>query len=160
MKTLLHLLGFFWCLPVTLIGLVLMGIADLMGEVGITYFRDDFQIVWDLKNDGWVCRKVFLGRGWGGFSFGANVIVVDSDSQRWQRTVRHEAQHGYQQYALGILYLPVYFLIGIFMWVFCRELHSYYDHPFEVSARKAAGQLVKIPKAAWKDGPYDRWAWW
>jgi len=42
--------------------------------------------------------------------------------------------------------------------IFVRDKHSYYDNPFEVAARRAAGQTVTPPPGGWSGR--DRWVWW
>ena len=157
----LYLLGFIWTLPISIITWIIMGLAELSLEIEKVTVNKNGIFVWDLKNTGFLYRKVFIKRGFWGFSSGNNVIVVDTDFKRYGRTIKHETKHCFQQYALGIFYFPVYLLIYLYTYLFGgKDKHPYYDHPFEKSARKAAGQIVNIPRKEWSQGPVDRNIFW
>ena len=53
-----------------------------------------------------------------------------------------------------------YILSSVFIWIFLRKRHAYYDNPYERQARARAGQNVEVPPSGWRDGPDDRWLWW
>lgn len=153
-----HLSGFLWCLPAS----VLFWIVGII--LWITKQIERFQVdwnnltcLWDIKNDGWFCRVFFTGRGFGGFSWGNNILVIDSDPERWTRSVLHEEAHCLQWYIWGIFYPLVYGLVYLWIWSVQPGKHPYYDHPFERAARKRAGQLVDIPREMWR---VKRWIWW
>jgi len=156
----LKISGFIWVLPVSIICWFIMGIAELFNEIEGVYTQKDGIIVWDLKNNGILYNKVFINRKFWGFSFGCNVIAVDVDRERFGRTVKHEAKHCYQQYAFGVFYYPIYTMIYLFIYLFKKNIHPYYDHPFEISARKFAGQKIKISRDEWVQGPVDRNIFW
>lgn len=145
-----------WC-ALTWIFLIVLILARQVESVNMGPF---FTFIVDFKNDARFCRRQMLAKGWAGYAWGNVVFVVDTDTERWDRTVRHELKHVFQQYIFGTLQPIIYFLVSIFIWLFVRKLHSYYDNPFERQARRYAGQRINIPKSKWKDGPEDRWAWW
>jgi len=159
-KKIAFFLGFLWTLPVSL-GFWIFGIVLLVtGQIQKFKMYPDFTFLWDLTNEGWFCRKAFSDRGWGGWSCGNNIVVIDSDTERWERTVKHENRHCQQQYACGLFFYPIYIINSIWIWLFQRSKHSYYDNWFERGARSYAGQKVEIPKEQWSQGMTDRWAWW
>lgn len=152
-------LGFFWCLPLSILTWLVFGVMYLFGQFEAVIWCRNLTMIWDAKNGSWLEKRALTGRGWAGFSFGCNMLVVDRDGFRWARTIKHETAHCMQQYKYGIFMPILYILITLWIYLFKKDLHSYYDHPFEVEARVAAGQLAKIPKELWKDGPNDRFAW-
>lgn len=103
-----------------------------------------------------------LWRDWGGWGGPCVFIRRDvSDPAVLTRVRKHELEHVHQQFRWGIFFYPAYLLASIWIWCFGGEnKHSYYDNPFEIAARKAALQPIKIGPEQWKDGPDDRWAWW
>jgi hypothetical protein len=155
-----HILGFIWCLPISILFWVLGLFLLITKQIEKFKVNDDLIFLWDLKNEGWFCKKAFGARGWGGFSCGNNIVVVDSDTARWKRSVKHERRHCYQQYIFGIIFPVLYLLNSLFIYVFYPDEHIYLHNTFEVDARRAAGQLIDIPRAKWPDGPNDRNPWW
>jgi hypothetical protein len=97
-------------------------------------------------------------RGWTGWASGV-FIVMRYDCIDSHTTLVHEERHVKQQMVFGIFQPITYFLISVFIWLFLRTKHSYYDNPYERDARRAAGQRVDIPKSFWRN-PNDRWSWW
>jgi hypothetical protein len=159
-KKIRNILGFFWAVPMSIFGWLFGLFLLLTWQVDSIEVQEDWTFVWDLKNWGWFQKKSMEGRGWAGFSIGNNVFIKDVVGKRWSRTLAHEVAHCHQWYTLGLLFPLVYILESVRLYVFEKELHSYYDNRFEMEARKCAGQPVKIPRSQWKDGPTDRWAWW
>jgi hypothetical protein len=53
-----------------------------------------------------------------------------------------------------------YGLASVFIWLFLKKKHAYYDNPYERQARARAGQEVNIHPDDWIDGSDDRWIWW
>jgi hypothetical protein len=76
------------------------------------------------------------------------------------RTKIHELRHSLQGLTLGLLMLLFYIGHSLYIYFFQEEKHPYYDNWFERDARKAAGQLVDVPREKWGNGPNDRWSWW
>jgi len=99
---------------------------------------------------------------WMGWS-GPCVIITKqdpSDSDRYARTLQHELEHCRQQFRFGIVFYPLYALMFGIIYVMYPDLHPYYDNPFEVGARKAAGQRVKITRDDWTLWRGQRNPWW
>jgi hypothetical protein len=153
----LKILGFLWSFPISFVFWIFMGILFLLKQVEKVSIEKDFLFVWDLYNNKWFCRVFFKNRGWGGFSFGNNIVLIDFDKNRKDRTFLHEKKHCEQYFTFGILFFVLYALEFLVIYFFNKDLHPYYDHWFEVEARTAAGQMVKIPKSLWEK---DRWCWW
>lgn len=99
---------------------------------------------------------------WSGWSGPCVVITKEDpdDNLRYKRTLKHELRHCQQQFLFGVFHYPLYALASIAIWVAYPDLHPYYDNPFEVDARKAAGQVVHIPKSHWGKSAKKRWNWW
>ena len=152
-------LGFFWCLPVSMIFWLIYGILYFCKQIDSVYWSRDLSITWDIRNDSWLARKLFVGRGWGGFAAGCNILILDTGSDtRWVRSLKHEHAHVIQNYKYGIAFFVLYILIAVGIYLFEKELHPYYDHPYEMEARVEAGQPIFIPKSEWQGS--DRWLFW
>ncbi len=167
MKQVLFFWGFLWALPISIFGFALGLFLYLARQLDFVFWDfKDFTVVFDLKNDGWFHRKKFEERGWIGYSCGCNIFIKDIDDRnlrgaiRKPRTLNHEKRHCYQQYVLGVFLLIAYVVNSVFIWLFLKNKHSYYDNWFERDARKYAGQPVEIAKSEWADGPNSRWAFW
>lgn len=156
----LYFLGFLWSLPISIIGFLLCLLLLFLGQIERVRWRSDFTIIWDLTNSGWFWHKLFLRRGWVGFSLGCHIFVKDFNKFRENRTLLHETRHCYQQYVLGVFFYPVYIAHSVWIWVFQRDKHSYYANFLEIDARRAAGQRIRIPPFHWRNGVNDRWFFW
>jgi hypothetical protein len=152
-------LGFFWCLPISVIAWLLFGILYLCKQIDSVYWSNDLIMVWEVKKDSWLDRNFLIGKGWAGFSMGCNILIADLEDSKWLTVLKHEREHCYQQYKLGVLMPVLYILDSIRIYLCCPELHCYYDNRFETDARKAAGQPEKIPRDNWREGPDSRWFW-
>jgi hypothetical protein len=149
--------GNLWALPNTIVSAIYLGVFAILGWVKFESFEQ-----WSIKlsvrpGSGWLWDQMKNGN-WAGWSSGAFIVIRD-DFINVHRTIIHEERHVLQQYVFGVFQPILYFLASVFIWVFLRSRHSYYDNPFERDARRSAGQRVDIPKEAWRD-PNDRWAWW
>ena len=90
----------------------------------------------------WYAR---LWRDWGGWG-GPGMFIWKGNRTTLVSTTRfHELEHCRQQFYLGLFFYPAYILSSLFIRLFLRKKHFYYDNPFEVAARRAAGQ--------------NRWSW-
>ena len=138
-----RVLGIIWAAPVTAVGLTYVTLFTMLGWYKHLGTRGD-ALVWQLKADklpGW------LSKSWtkhAGQTFG-NVIVLryDPDTDRGRATLRHEQEHVRQFMVLGIFQPILYQLVSLGL-RFCRHAHPYYDNPFEIDARRAAGQVVDV----------------
>jgi hypothetical protein len=75
-------------------------------------------------------------------------------------TMLHEGNHCKDWFWMGGYGLLFYFLNSVWIWMFQKTKHAYYDNWFERRARTAAGQQIDIPPEQWPDGKDDRWSWW
>lgn len=90
-----------------------------------------------------------------------SLLTDVTDEGRLSRLRKHELEHVHQQFRWGVFFYPAYLIASVWIWLFGgKDTHSYYDNPFEVAARKAALQQIRIGPEQWRDGPDDRWTWW
>jgi hypothetical protein len=114
-------LGFLWTLPNTILGLVLglltFSVPRLEGGA----------IIFDRRPTGVNALIKLMGRS------AMTVGFVILGNTKVQGTLLAHEQHHIRQYMkLGIFFLPTYFALA--------ARHGYSKHPFERSARRAAGQ--------------------
>lgn len=160
MRTFLNVIGFIWLLPVNLIVWAVLLILLWRGQFEEVTLQPNLALRWDVDNNS-KFYKILSKDGWFGFVAVSNIIVVDDDPyELFEKHIRHEDAHVSQNYVLGILFYPLYFLCSIFIFCFLWNKHSYLDNPFERHARRLAGQRVDIPREEWPKGPHDRWSFW
>lgn len=143
MSKLARFVGCVWASPVTILGLIYVLIFSIFGWYKYAGAYGD-ALLWRLvieKTPKWL-NKLWLG--WGGHTIG-NVVVmrIDHESDRGKVTLRHEQEHVYQFMILGI-FLPIIYGATYLGLKSCRNAHPYYDNPFEIDARRAAGQPVDV----------------
>lgn len=105
-----------------------------------------------LKPGSFLFRKT---KQWRGMSVGWFIFYRDEAAYADRQIRIHERQHLRQQLILGIFQWIFYLLMSVVIWISCHTLHAYMANPFELDARRAAGQKIDI---APKNG--DRWPWW
>ena len=76
----------------------------------------------------------------------------------YDKGIKHEERHTKQQMVFGVLQPVLYVLCSVFIYFFLPNQHPYYSNLFEIDARKAAGQMVLVPKEYWDST--NRWIWW
>ena len=146
MKYFLRTLGFIWLLPATiLVWLFYISWAWVFGLIIWKGWHSYAIAQFQLKNeDSWYAK---LWKDWGGWS-GPCVLIYKDNPGKWDdawvaRTKLHEADgHCIQQFIFGIFHYPSYFLVSVWLWLFCKDKHAYLDNPFERHARKVAGQQL------------------
>lgn len=126
----LRLLGSLNALPLTLVGFVLLLAGgcirlDLRGGIFEAYAPRRGPWAW------------FFSRGWAAITFG-DLVVYKAGGWRAD-LARHELEHVRQQRTFGVLFVPLYF-VALPLWCLVRGRHPYRDNPFELAARRAAGQ--------------------
>ena len=134
--------GVLWAGPVTLPGLLYTLAFQAMGWHRFHGVSDD-ALVWVLdlnKCPGWLKR---LWQGWGGHTIG-NVIVLKESPDAKDIVLSHEKRHVLQCMRLGVFQPILYGLNMLAIWVACPDSDMYYGNPFEIDARRAAGQIVDI----------------
>lgn len=143
MSKVIRLAGLVWALPLTLLGL-----CHVLLPATLRWYRPvaypGLAWVWVVE----ASSPAWLKRMWGGRSGCTlgNVIVlsVDPTSKRGQMTLRHEQEHADQHMRLGVLQPVLYNLFSLCIWLACPLSSPYYSNPFEVEARRAAGQVVDV----------------
>jgi hypothetical protein len=143
MSKFLRMLGFAWASPLTAAGLLYATLFTLFGWYKRIGSRGD-ALLWQLVPEKAPARLLTAWKRWGGHTIG-NVVVMkyDPDSDRGRITLRHEQEHVHQCMTLGILQ-PIAYYVAYFALKTCRYSHPYYDNPFEIDARRAAGQVIDV----------------
>lgn len=143
MTKLLRMLGFLWAAPLTLLALPYVLLFSALGWYTYLGMRGD-ALTWFVNLDKLpkLCQNFWSK--WGGHCIG-NVVVVkwNVESDRGRVTLRHEQEHVRQCMVLGI-FQPIIYAIAWIGLYFCRYSDPYYSNPFEIDARRAAGQIVDI----------------
>jgi len=168
MKKLLEILGFIWLLPFTLL-MWLLYILPLILFKEVKYVRKASTFVWEFSNPidptSWYDK---LWARWGGWS-GPCVIILHEDMYksafRLEMVRKHELRHCKDQFKWGVFFYPAYIVASA--WIGFTNLfkkrenkkHIYLFNPFEMAARKDAGQIVDVPREYWPDGPDDYNPW-
>jgi hypothetical protein len=151
------ILGHIWMLPVTLVGAVYLGVLALFGQVYFGRWVRHAAIALYVPDGTWLGKKMIAGE-WAGWSTGAWIVVLESECDSLA-SVRHEYGHVIQQMCFGVFQPVIYVIMSVWIWLFEKDLHAYLDNPFEVAARREAGQMLKVPKEMWP-GDGGRWPWW
>ena len=160
----LRIFQFLWVLPVTILVWLFYILPIWLIFRGIEFigWAEPFVAEFQLTRDGlvppWYAK---LWRDWGGWA-GPCVFIRRRlvAATRLGRVRVHELTHVHQQFRWGIFFNVAYLGSSVWIWLFKKNQHSYYDNFFEVAARRAAGQTVVIDRKFWKDGVDDRWIWW
>lgn len=127
-KACAKVVGWIWCFPLTLIGLVLAFLGGAwpykLRPAGVIQFRDRFGL-WE---------KFFSERHYYGLTIGAVSIFADDPTVLDNPIfLRHERQHTYQAFVLGILFPFFYF--GAMLYEELRhDPDPYRDDWFEAQA--------------------------
>lgn len=120
----MRLLGYLWASPVTLVGMSLALVTVLTG--GSLRLRQGVVEVF-----GGLLGLLFRGnRLWqGGAAMCLGHVILARDAVSMERSRSHELYHVRQFEQWGPLLLPVYWLVGVWLWY--RGYHPYLDHPME-----------------------------
>jgi len=147
MSKFLRVLGFAWAMPVTVFGLVYACVFSALKWYKFIGVRGD-TLVWQLNAEK---APVWLEKAWaswGGHTVGTVIVVKNNpDDNRGKTTLLHEQEHARQCMILGPLWPLAYGLIMLAMKVSCRNADAYFSHPFEVDARRAAGETIDVEGA-------------
>jgi hypothetical protein len=79
---------------------------------------------------------------WAAFSLGWSVVYFNDNHRKSHSTRIHERVHLKQQLILGIFHWFFYAIFTAVVWASCRSLHSYRANPYELDARRQAGEPV------------------
>jgi len=141
MSKVLRIIGIAWAAPVTVFGLLYVLLFSLFGWYKFLGSRGD-ALVWTIDKPPSFLDKMWTR--WAGQTIG-NVIVMKADveTDKGKIVLRHEQEHVHQCMVLGV-FQPIIYGIAYLGLCCCRSAHPYYDNPFEVDARRAAGQIVDV----------------
>ena len=120
----MRLVGYLWALPVTGIGLLLALLAVLSG--GSVRVRGGVVEACGGAT-GWLLKGGRFRRGGAAMALGH--VILARDAACLIRSRSHEMHHVRQYERWGPLLLPIYGLVGAWLW--CRGYHPYLDHPME-----------------------------
>lgn len=135
-------LGYAWASPLTLLGATYTSLFTLLGWYSWQGVRGD-ALVWTT------CLKQCPGliqnywSSWGGHAVG-NVIVLNEKHSDKPMILLHEQKHVDQMMRLGIFQPILYGMCYLFIKIGCQGSDPYFDNPFEIDARRAAGQIVDV----------------
>ena len=120
----MRILRYLWAMPATLIGLLLAVLAALSG--GNIQLRSGVIEAWG-GIVGWWLKGGRFHRGGAAVALGHVILARDAVCLELSR--HHELQHVRQYECFGPLLLPMYWLIGAWLWF--RGYNAYLDHPLE-----------------------------
>jgi hypothetical protein len=156
MKNLKLILGIIWASPITLVTAIFFFIPCIV-------FRQIKYVEWDeaawsfISIPGSVLHNYLTNSGYRGFAAG-NIIVYRAKNypKHKEATVRiHELEHVKQCMRLSVFQPIIYFGAWVGIYFGSIETHPYYDNPFEIAARRVAGQRIDLNlkrKHRWKLG--------
>jgi hypothetical protein len=120
-------LKYFWAGPYTCIGLILGGIASLLGS-HIRTHSGNVEIAGGIFGG--------MARLPGCMQFGAITlghVILAADLETLDQLRAHEQVHVRQYERWGLVFVPAYLLAGL--WTILRGGHPYRDNPFEREAQ-------------------------
>lgn len=137
----LRYLKFAWAFPVTFFGLVYALLFWALKWHSWRGIHGD-ALVWTVNPTApaWLQS---LWKDWAGHAIG-NVVVLRNNELINSTTLTHEQKHVDQCMRLGIFQPIVYAMSYLAIKFGCPGSHPYYDSPFEIDARRAAGQIVDV----------------
>lgn len=135
-------IGSAWALPATLVGISYVALPAALRWFNYDG-RHDGSFVFSLSPTApaWL-KKSFESKG--SHTLG-EVIVLEHrhTSTRGITLLKHEQEHVRQWRIYGSLFPFVKFLVSLIMMPL-RNVHLVYDSPFEIDARRAAGQPIDV----------------
>jgi hypothetical protein len=146
MRNIKRVLGWTWAAPLTLFGLLVVYIFVALRHCTWVGRHDDV-LVWHLVPATRNNFLINLLKKHSGIAVGNVVLLnVSPATIRGKIVLRHEAEHVRQAMYLGIFYPVLYFACWLLLHV-CAYAHPVYDNPFEIDARRAAGQVIDVVSA-------------
>lgn len=157
----LRILGYIWAAPVTVLPFLLLLILWALRQVEPVAVVGG---VWEwVTRDGWFERKFWSRKvdgeyvaRWAGWTLGGGLVMYHREYLTDGTTRLHEHTHVRQIMRLGIFQPILYVAIALAIYVSCPNASPYFDNPFEVEARRDAGQPIDVP---WQKRDPDRWIW-
>jgi hypothetical protein len=141
------ILGYAWASPVTGCGLLYVGLFTLLGWYDWHGVRGD-ALVWTVNEDvpKWLC---LAWQPWAGHAVG-NVVVMRQIPGDTSVILTHEQKHVDQCMRLGVFQPIIYLLSMVAIKFGCPGSDPYFSNPFEIDARRHAGQLIDVEGAVKK----------
>lgn len=138
------IVGQVWASPVTFAGLLY---ASLFKAVGWYKFHGKTEDALVFRT-GTSMPKWLEGlwATWDGHAIGS-VVVMNCDPEKKPKQLSHELVHVRQCMRLGIFQPIAYCLCWLFIKLGCESSNAYWSNPFEIDARRAAGQTVDVEGA-------------
>ena len=135
-------MGYVWASPLTIIGIFYASLFRVFGWYKWARVDGD-ALVWttSLNNCPLVVRSYW--QSWAGHAVG-NVVVMNEKYLDKPKYVMHELKHVDQMMRLGIFQPILYTLCHIAIKLGCSGSNPYYDNPFEIDARRHAGQIIDV----------------
>ena len=136
------ILGYLWASPVTLVGLLYTTAFWALGWHTWVGCHGD-GLIWKVnreKSPRWLNK---LWNRWAGHAIG-NVVVLNQPYIHDNTTLIHELKHVDQVMRLGVFQPIMYGLNLLAIRIGCPGSDPYYSNPFEIDARRAAGQTIDI----------------
>lgn len=135
-------LGYVWASPVTAFGLAYVCLYTSFGWYRWYGIEGD-SLVWVVNNEklpNWLLEywKRLNGQASG------NVVILKYPPDARGMTLRHEQKHVDQAMRLGIFWPLFYYGSKLGIMLGCPGSDPYFDNPFEIDARRAAGQVVDV----------------
>lgn len=135
-------LSYAWASPVTLFGLVYVSAYTAMGWYRWHGVEGD-ALVWLVNNEK---IPMWLTNYWSRLNGHASgqVVVLKQPPDVKAITLKHEQKHVDQTLRLGLFWPIAYYGSSWAIKFGCPGSDSYYDNPFEIDARRHAGQIVDV----------------
>jgi len=131
--SILHILGFIWCIPNSLIGFIVY--LFTFGS-SITEFKSKpYPHIEVIMNNKGTVYKIFkfISGGLAGFTIGSFIFICYENY--CERLLKHELEHVRQNMVYGIFKIPLYYLFGAI--AFLQGKRPYMDNYFELLAQDA-----------------------
>lgn len=138
------ILGYVWASPVTLLGLLYASLFWALGWYNWGGVEED-GLVWEVDNSSIPNWLKAYWRNWGGHAIG-NVVVLKYPMEKYPELLAHELRHVEQVMRLGVFQPIVYGINLLAIRVGCPGTDPYHYNPFEVDARRVAGQDIEVNK--------------
>lgn len=135
-------LGYAWASPLTLLGVTYAGFFSAFGWYRWVRIEGD-SLVWTTVFDKCPLAICSFWQAWAGHAIG-NVIVMNEKYLEKKKFLMHELKHVDQMMILGIFQPIIYGLCYVGIKLGCLGSDPYYDNPFEIDARRYAGQIVDV----------------
>ena len=142
-------LGYAWASPLTLLGIVYTSTFRALKWYKWHGVEGDAMVwVTSFKDSPALMKRMWMG--WGGHAIGNVIVMNENYIFGSPRILVHEQKHVDQMMRLGIFQPIIYGLCYVGIKLGCPGSNAHYDNPFELDARRAAGQIIDIVGVAKK----------